>query len=152
MAKNSTPATSAPVAIYAGKLPSTKRPGEMDREKVVRRLLRAAKALDAARLVANPRPGYVEGFEKKLDGCKTRLVERMTILVAAGESGAPGEWEWKTGAKPVDPTEFEKAAFAIAGYGAPAKVEKAKAPARRKAPAKTKAPEAETAAETATAE
>lgn len=132
MASSKTP---APAVLYAGKLPSTKKPGETLREKVVRRALRAAKALDAANAKPNPREGEREGYAKKYEGTLLRLRERIAL------EGI----ESKKASEPAN--DFERAAFALAGIGAPAKAEKAKAPARRKAPAKAKPAKAEPAPE-----
>lgn len=125
--------------LYAGKLPSTKKPGETAREKLVRRLLRAAKALDAANAKPAPREGEREGYQKKFDGTVSRLRDGLVLLAAKGEDTAPAN-------------DFEKIAFELAGVIPSEKP--AKAPARRKAPAKSKtaktpAPEAEKAAEEA---
>lgn len=128
--------------LYAGKLPSTKKPGETVREKLVRRLLRAAKALDAANAKPAPREGEREGYQKKFDGTVARLRDGLVLLAAKGEDTAPTN-------------DFEKIAFELAGV-IPAE-KPAKAPARRKAPAKSKpakaapAPEGEKAAEEAEA-
>jgi len=122
--------SAAPATLYAGKLPATKKPGETLREKVIRRALRAAKALDVANAKPAPRAGEREGYAKKFDGTLVRLRERIALEGIDSKAAlAPAN-------------EFERAAFALAGIGAPApKAPKAKAPARRKAPAKV-APEA----------
>lgn len=128
MASAKTPAKT-PATLYAGKLPSTKRPGETPREKVIRRALRAAKALDVANAKPAPREGEREGYAKKFEGTLVRLRERIAL-------------DGITDKKASEPTnEFERAAFALAGIGAKPEAAK-KAPAKRRAPAKKATPEA----------
>lgn len=130
MAKTKTVAVAK--VLYAGKLPATKKPGETAREKCVRRLLRAAKALDAANANPNPRDGEREGYAKKFDGTCVRMRERLVLDAAAGAKNAD-----------VPANDFERVAFALAGVTA----KPAKAPARRKpakvADAPAAAPEAD---------
>jgi hypothetical protein len=126
--------TLSPVAtiLYAGVLPNTKKlgAGETAREKVIRRALRAAKALDKAKADPATRPGTLETLEKKYAGTLERLRAELLRAVGAGEKAATVY---------AAANEFERAAFALAGVEAP---KAAKAAPKEKAPARVRKPKA----------
>lgn len=144
--KIATPVAPVVATLYAGKLPNTKKPGETLREKSVRRTLRAAKALDAARAKPAPREGEVDGYAKKFDFQAAKLRERVALDTLAGiDSAAANEFEvaaWKIAAVVVAPAAKKP------------KAPKTTAPKRRAPAAKKAAPVAEPVAaeEPATAE